>query len=323
MYQWELLPMTCLLATEGMAITSSRVMIPIFYGVPNQPGYCVFWKILVWDRKTGDLVRWYGLPNYYAPLTLSQVLDLSSADWGDLVILNAQIIFLDEFRMAIIPCELTAAGLLIFDTQVSQGDPGYFRRLEFPMDLHHRPIYVHVDHDRNLGAPNTKGALVPDPSQTVLVMELGDTLEPRDLLVVRTKVLIRQAFSAYIDSRVPWGEWSRDAVTIEVQMYGCALFTFVHGAQVMAVQEMWNRMGEHCHQVRTFDFGRRSALPARRGAGITKRRLLFEDGARSEFESGRGLNLWTELQSLSDGSLFYLVGRPFSFPWKWHRLTPW
>ena len=256
-------------------------------------------------------------------LTPFQVLDLSSTDWSDLVILNAQIIFLDEFRMAIVPCELSTAGLLIFDTQVPQGQPGYFRRLEFPADLHYRPIYIHVDHDQNLGAPNREDALIPDPSQTVLVMELGSALEPRDLLVVRTQVLIDQVFSVNMDSRVPWGEWSRDAVVIEVQMYGYALFTFVHGAQVMTVQKLWNRVGEHCHEVRTFDFGRRSTLPTRRGIGITKRRVLFEDGARSKFESGQGLNLWTELQPLSDGSLFYLVSRLFSFRWKRHELTSW
>lgn len=61
-------------------------------------------------------------------LTLSpQVLDLSSANRSELVIPNASLIFLDEFRLAVTPEEPNITGLVVFNTLVPQGYPGYLQ----------------------------------------------------------------------------------------------------------------------------------------------------------------------------------------------------
>lgn len=295
-------------SAEGMDITDSRVMICVSYGDPDQPSHGGLWRILVWNWKTGDLVRFRGL-NGYPSLTLPQVLNLSSADGSELVILDAKFIFLDEFRMAVVPYELTTAGVVVLDTLIPQSHSGYLRHLEFPPDLHGQPISVRVDHDRDLGTPNSRVAFIADPAQAVLVVELPRRTRGHHVLfIVRTQVLIEQIHLVHTGFRIPWDEWRRDVVAIEVRMPSIMLSTFIHGAQVMVMRKFWNRVGKHCHEVRTFDFGRRSTLQLQDGADGTERKVLFEDGVSLEFEPDHDMNPWGGLQPLGDGSLFYLVG---------------
>lgn len=58
--QWESPPGTSLFMAEGMAITGSRVMIRLFYWDMGKLNLGILWRVLVWDWKNGDLVRFCG-----------------------------------------------------------------------------------------------------------------------------------------------------------------------------------------------------------------------------------------------------------------------
>jgi len=245
--------------------------------------------------------------DWHALLNLVQVLDLSSKDGSELV--GPQAVFLDEFRIVVIPERLAIKHLAVFDTLIPQDHPGYLRRLLFPLEFRRNRsnITIYVDHDRDLGTPNKDKVLLPDPAQAVVIVELGGIREPHVLLVVRTQALVKQVHY----SSVPWDEWGRDAVAIRVQNNFSRSYTFVHGAQVMIGRALLPH-GLGGYDVRTFDFGKRGcgSLPLRGGDDGTERRVLFEDGANLVFEPDDGLNLRVELRSLSDGSLMYLVSFP-------------
>ena len=295
---------------DGMAINGSRVTVRVLYRVPGGPGpYPVlFWRVLVWNWKTGDLVRFCGLKAYTLLTPSPQVLDLSFAEWSDSIIPNSPLIFLDEFRMAVTPCGYEVAGLIVFNTLIPQGYPGYLQQLEFPTDLHIRLDHIYGDHHQHLEIQNKDKILIADPAQAVLAMEFRRPQAPPVMLVMRMQALIERMCSVRTDPHVPWSEWGRDAVMIEVQIdTGYMPSTFVHGAQVMVVQSL-DLDDYQYHKVRTFDFSKRSTLPLRGEAGVIGRRALFEDGLSSSFQSGGGLYLnVVDLFSLSDGSLFYLV----------------
>ena len=99
-------------------------------------------------------------------------------------------------------------------------------------------------------------------------------------------------------------------MTIQVQNdFGHRSFTFIHGAQVM-IAHPFSLHGLGGYHIRTFDFSRRGrgSLPLRDWADDkTERSLLFEDGANLRFEPDGSIELWDELQSLSDGSLIHLA----------------
>jgi len=83
------------------------------------------WGILVWDWKTGNLVRvprvrW--LPFLTSP---PQVLELSSTDGSELVGRDTKVTFLDEFRMMVSTPDRNEdiAELVLFNTLLSQAHP--------------------------------------------------------------------------------------------------------------------------------------------------------------------------------------------------------
>ena len=264
--------------------------------------------MVVWDWKTGELVQFHDLSGYTL-LNLSQVLDLSSTDRSELLQVCAEAIFLDEFRIAVIPDHLAPTELAVFNTRIPQDHPGYLQRLAFPPEFCNRYAQICVDHGQGLGTPNKGEGLLPDPAQAVITIDIWRDEELRFSLVVPTQVLVEQVYSVCTDSPLPWDEWGRDTVTIEFlsdDTYG--LFTFVHGARVM-IAEPFSARSPGGYYVRTFDFSRcgRGSLPLRGGADGTERRVLFEDGANIRFEPDCKIGPWDDLESLSDGSLICLV----------------
>ncbi|KAF9645020.1 hypothetical protein BDM02DRAFT_3120950, partial [Thelephora ganbajun] len=170
---WELPPSANLIGGYEIAITASRVMMHFLYQNEGLPGDGEVWRIVVWDRETRDVV-----------------LDLLSTDESELVKGYPQAVFLDEFRMVVTPEKSSSVELAVFNTLIPQGHPGNVQRLELPPHFHDQLTNIRVDHDRYLGIPNTDEALIADPAQAVLVIELEGFLEPTVLLVVRVQVLI-------------------------------------------------------------------------------------------------------------------------------------
>jgi len=283
------------------AITHSRIMVHCIYRDDDEGTVS---KLIVWNWKTGELVRFRDL-SAHTSLNLPQVLDLSSMG----ITRGTRAIFLDEFCVAVILGRSAITELAVFNTLVPQDHPGYLQRLAFPLEFRrHKRANVHLDHDRDLGTPSDDEGLLPDPAQAVLVIDLWGDGEPHVLFVVRTQALVEQVHSVRTDSPVPWDEWGRDAVVIEVQNDDShSIFAFVHSAQVKIAR--WSGvLGRY--DVRTFDFSQRgrSSLPLRGGADA-ERRVLFEAGVNLKFGSDDGSSPWGELKPLSDGSLFDLVSR--------------
>ncbi|KAF9643424.1 hypothetical protein BDM02DRAFT_3273044 [Thelephora ganbajun] len=291
---WELPPSANLIGGYEIAITASRIMMHFPYRSEGPLSDGDVWRIVVWDRKTRNVV-----------------LDLLSTDESELVKRYPQVVFLDEFRMVVIPDKFWSLELVVFDTLIPQNHPGNVQRLELPPRFYDQLANIRVDHDRDLGILSTDEALIADPSQAVLVIELlGGNFEPTVLVVVRMQVLIERKYPVRADSRVSWDEWGRHIVAREVLVNSARILTFVHGSQVMVVQKFfpgsWSLRGHQPHCVRTFDFSRRGFLPLRDGADRTEKRVVFEHGADFRFEPDEGMELWDRLHSLSDGSFFHL-----------------
>ena len=308
---WEFPPGAEPIINDLIAITGSRVAMHISYYDEDLPGDALIRMILVWDWKTGELVRSCSSNGYISLNSPYQVLDLLSTGGRGLLGLNPQVVFLDEFRMALIPSELDITELAVFNTLIPQDHPGNLQRFGFPPEFRNWRARIFVDHDRDLGTPNRDEALIADPAQGVLVMDLLQFFGPHTLLVVRTQIF-DQPYSVHGDSGVvPWAEWGRYVVALAPEVHLRELFTFVHGAQVVVAWAIygdnWYQPGNPCYHVRTFNFGQGSPLPLRRGDNGTGWTALFEDGVSFTFESGIDTRGKDELRSLSNGSLFYLV----------------
>ena len=261
----------------------------------------------MWDWKTGELVRFCSLNGYISLSSPHQVLDLSSTCWGEPVKQNPRVIFLDEFRMVVLPDELAITELAVFNTLIPQGHPGNLRRFGFPSEFSDQRARIFVDHDRDLGTPNRDEALIADPAQAVLAMEFGEPWDSRPLLIVRTQVLTEQTYSVGTDSHICWDEWREGAVVMGVLTRGFSLHTFVHGAQAVVVGKHIRDWDYHHYVARTFNFGRCSPLQLRSRAGGTEKRVPFEIGGHFKFESSD--SVWNRLRSLSDGRIFCHVSR--------------
>jgi len=309
---WEFPPAVVQTMYNLIAITGSRVAMRVSYRGEDPPLDALIARILVWDWKTREIVRFCGSNGYISLSSPHQVLDLLSTDGSELVTYNARTTFLDEFRMVIIPSGLAITELVVFNTLIPQDRPGNLRRFRVPQEFRDWPAEIFVDHDRDLGTPNGDEALISDPAQAVLAIKLLRSSEPYALLVVRTQAF-DQPYSEHEDLRiVPWAEWGRYVVALRVPaLRASELFTLVHGAQVMVVRVSyssdWYREGRPCYHVHAFDFGRGSPLPLRCGDNWTGWMVWFEDGVSFRFESDIDMRGKNELMSLSDGSLFHLV----------------
>jgi len=214
--------------------------------------------------------------------------------------------------MILIHDEWAITELAVFNTLIPQDHPGNLQRFGFPPEFHNWQARIRVDYDRDLGTPKKNRALITDPAQAVLAMELLQPVGPHALLVVRTQAFA-QLYSVHEDSSiVPWTEWGRYVVVLRVPELNIPqLFTLVHGAQVMVAWAIyiggWYQQGDPCYHVRTFNFGQGSPLPLRCRDDGTGWRASFEDGVSFTFESNIDLRGKDELRSLSDGSLFCLV----------------
>lgn len=204
--------------------------------------------------------------------------------------------------------------LAVFNTLVPQDHPRNLRRFRLPPKYLLRSARVHLDRDRSLGTVNRDGPLIVDPTQAILIMDLSPNVpEPRIFLILRMQPLIEHACSMRADVQIPWDEWGRDAVAMEIPMDSTYFTTITHGARVLAIRN--TRHGpEERYLIHTFDFSRRgsAALPlSDENDGGTERRALFKDGRSCVFGGGDGMIPWG-LQSLGDSIMFYVVSLPSS-----------
>jgi len=290
--------------SEKLSITGSRIMLCFSHNNVIMPD-----QVLVWDRKTGNLVRILQLRGSHVLLTSPQVLHLPSKECARLG--GPGFLFLDEFRI-VVPTAfpMDPPGLIVFNTLIPQDHPRSLRRFRLPPGLHGGLITVHVDPDGYLETPYRDVPFIADPTQTILVVQ---ALKLRELgsvwFIVQIQDLMKNVLSTRTDVCIPWDEWGRGAVIMEIPPHD--LFSInVHGIHVILLH--WKHQVRPTYVIRSFDFGRRgrSALPLRdEEGGWVGRNVSFGDGRVFTFQAAGRENTssWSGVQSLGDGIFFLLV----------------
>lgn len=307
---WALPPGAEGTSIEDLVVTGSRIMMYIYLRDESQPGDVRVWRMVIWDWITGNLVRSLELLSRCAHV-FPQVFDRSSVDGSGLIGWNCQAAFLDEFRILVVFWNNFphAPELFVFNTLLPQDHPRHLRRFRLPPKHNQRSVHVHLDRDRSLGTVDRDGPLLVDPSQAILIMDLSPTnREPHAFLILRMQDLIEHSCSMRTEVQIPWDEWGKGAVVVEIPIDSTYLSTIVHGARLLAIRNTHHGPEEH-HRIHIFDFSRRAstALPLSDGSdGGMERRVMFKGGRSCLFEGGGGMSMWG-LQSLGDSVMFYKV----------------
>ena len=285
---------------KNLAVTGSRLMAIICH--PGEP-FGEAWRVVVWDWKTGGLVRRLRLRSHRL-MSPSQVFDSSSVNGLD--VWGCQVAFLDEFRVMIVAGDIGIAEIVVVNTLVSQDHPRSFRRLgSLPPKYLERSVDLYFDRDGASRIAKRDGPLAADPTQAILIIDLSPTaLDPRVLLILRTQCLIEYACSKRTDVDISWYEWGRGVMAMEIPRDCRMLSAAVHGARVLATYVTPYRSPNERRYIHTFDFSRGGlALPLLDG---TERRAEFKDGRSCLFEGYWRMES-SELRSLGDIIVFPVV----------------
>jgi len=149
-----------------------------------------------------------------ASLTLPlQLLGSSIANKGDV-----RATFLDEFRTTVpVPDRTGNAQFILYNTLLLQNHPGSFRRFCFPQKYRSWFPLTNTDYDMPPGTVDRDGPLVTDPTQAALLVKLlGREGADRVLFIFRTQALVDHACSTSADTDIPWDEWGRGTMTMEI-----------------------------------------------------------------------------------------------------------
>jgi len=216
--------------------------------------------------------------------------------------------------MVLTPDNTSIPEFTIFDTLVPRNRPVCSRRFRLPPRYHGWLPVVYVDSDGCFETPDPDRPLTTDPTQAVLIMKLATPGRPRVLLIVRIQALIDHMHSMSTDTCVPWDEWGRGAVVMEVPERASVdrgPYVLVQGVHVTWAT-MFVTPGVDGYLPRphlfTFDLSRRgwSTLALRDEGNGTERRGLFKDGQHFLLQGNREMNDWG-FHSLGDGRFVYLV----------------
>jgi len=267
----------------------------------------VQWVILVWDWKTGDLVSVLWIRQSSFLTSPPQVLELSSMDDSQSVRRSTKVTFLDEFRLMVLTPDYNGlAELVLFNTLLPQDHPRNLRRFRIPPRYRKQFPFVITDHDRSFGTQD--GSLITDPAQSILVVGVCDSEEPHHFyLVLRTQALITRACSMSSDTCIPWDEWERDAVIMEMPAHDSHIL--LQGVHVIAVKRRAH-IGEDTGHLRfcIFDFSLRGCSTLwNKGGRARSRRTDFYEGGRDLILEGTGRVSDRGLNSLGNGAFYSLV----------------
>jgi len=222
--------------------------------------------------------------------------------------------FLDEFRI-VVPALFIHTNLLeliVFNTLLPQGHPRSLRRFLLPQQYNDGcySALIHVDQDRYLGTPDRDVTLITDPAQAILVIHVSKYQRlDQAFHIVRIQTLIEHVCSIRTDVYIPWDEWGRGSVIMEMPPSD-RFSVDVHGIHVVVFKR--HRRSSLTYDIHSFDFGRCgcSALPLRDWErGRVERDALFEAGRKSVFQSvwNEYMLSWSDMESLGNGTFFYQV----------------
>jgi len=227
---------------------------------------------------------------------------------------STKVTFLDEFRLMVsTPDRNGLAELVLFNTLLPQDHPRNLRRLYIPLRYRGRFSSVITD---CYGSPGTQdGSLITDPAQAILVVDAYDDDESHHIsLILRTRTLVTRACSMNSDTCIPWDEWGRDAVIMEIPAYDLQIL--IQGVHVVVVRRRTPTGDDTGHlRLRTFDFSLRGCSTLwRKGGRARQRRADFYEGGWDFILEGTGdMSNWG-LKSLGNGTFYSLVS--FTCRWK-------
>jgi len=224
---------------------------------------------------------------------------------------GTKVTFLDEFRMVVLRSDRGGglAELVLFNTLLPQDHPRNLRRFHIPLRYRNRFSIV-TDRDGSFGAQDQ--SFVIDPAQAILVVGVSDSDKPHHvLLVMRTQALITRACSMSSDASIPWDEWGRNVMIME--MVRDDINVFVQGVHVIVVKRrtpVGDDTGYLC--LRTFDFSLRGCSALWDKGDRAGRTDLYEGGRDFILKGTRGVSDWG-LNPLGSGTFYSLV----SCTWRW------
>jgi len=135
-------------------------------------------------------------------------------------------------------------------------------------------IRINLDHDRSLGMVNRDRPFVVDPTQDIFIVDFL-ICDRWVFLILRKQLVIGYASSEPADVRIPWNEWGKDAVVMDMPVGHTIPYAIVHGNHMLGIG------CERGHQIHIFDFSRKgiAGLPFWDESGDrTWRWAEFEDG---------------------------------------------
>lgn len=144
-----------------------------------------------------------------------------SGDDPDLgnAISNITDVYLEGSWLLVSSGRIPVAQLLVFDTRLPQQDLRSWRILELPPHPHIRR-YLTFARYKNSSAECPE--FLVDPAQRIFGLSTGKGL----VFVVLVELLIRYTHSVRTSSCIPWDEWGRDVIIINLRFYTPSLQIF-------------------------------------------------------------------------------------------------
>ena len=226
-----------------VGMTASRLMVSISLRAVG--------VLVVWDWRIGDIVRAIDFRSVHTLIhPPMQVLKWSSGELNFLRRISTRLAFLDEFRLVAMSSVSTVhedePDLVIFDTSIPQKSPDSWR--SFSVSVRHprntcgpppKEFWVHTDSNRAQGGGPCDGPLVVDPAQSVIILVTRFPRGREVFLVVRVAALVGHMSSARTHGRIPWDEWKRDVMAVELPLYARYYKVFVLGFRVLLMASPW------------------------------------------------------------------------------------
>ena len=200
-------------------------------------------------------------------------------------------------------------GLALINTLISQDHPGKFRQLRVPTKYHDWIPFTSIDYDMSLGTLNQDGPFIVDPTQAFIVLQLlCEEAVTRVSIVLRTQALIEHACSMSTETYIPWEEWGRDAIFMEMPTF--IPFTYVQGVHVIEV-ETRRVLGGNTNTIymhlRIFDFSMWGCSMLCDESGEAVRTARYKSGRELSLEESRIVST-LGFGSLGNGVFYALVG---------------
>ena len=178
--------------------------------------------------------------------------------------------------------------MIMFDTSLPQQSPDSWRRLNIAPTHHYLyarypwgwEAQIHTDSEISRGGGPCDAPLVGDPTQSVVVIVLhhndcGDFSGGEAVLVIRAAALVRHMSSPRSGKCVPWGDWKRDVMVVEIPHNVISypyLRTFVLGTRILLVTGDWRGGG---YRFQAYDFSRWACRALVRTGDGEKERMVM------------------------------------------------